>query len=67
MLPVLGTISCRHCTTWPHIQPPRQQLMHSVASCAGDVVMKQGDMGNEMYFIAEGTVEVGRQLVGSYI
>jgi hypothetical protein len=26
---------------------------------AGDVVMRQGDMGNEMYFIGEGSVEVG--------
>ncbi len=25
---------------------------------SGDVVMRQGDMGNEMYFIGEGSVEV---------
>ena len=51
--------SARHGTTAP-LQPPciTDSLSESSNALQGDVVVRQGDPGNVMYFIADGQVEV---------
>lgn len=38
-------------------------IMHKVAFSADEIIMKEGDIGDTMYIILEGTVEVAKSLV----